>query len=219
MSRAGGTRFVGRHAELTALRAELDAALRGEGRLVALLGEPGIGKTRTATALASRGARERGGGCLGALPRQRGRTGLLAVGAGARRLRDRAAGRSERAEIAALLAGAARGTRAGGRSRGARSGPLRALRSGRRGARRAAARAQPLLIVLDDLHWADVGSLLLLEFVARELGTIPLFVLGTARDAELAHAHDTGRAARGGGASRSRSCRSPVSAAPRCAIC
>src|SRR5262245_15441117 len=59
MSAAHGTRFVGRHAELEVLRAELDAALAGEGRLAVLLGEPGIGKTRTATALAAE-ARARG---------------------------------------------------------------------------------------------------------------------------------------------------------------
>jgi predicted ATPase len=59
MPDAHGTRFVGRHAELHALRAELDAALSGEGRLVVLLGEPGIGKTRVALALAAE-ARERG---------------------------------------------------------------------------------------------------------------------------------------------------------------
>ena len=29
---------------------------------------------------------------------------------------------------------------------------------------------QPLVLVLDDLHWADQPSLLLLQFVAREVG-------------------------------------------------
>jgi hypothetical protein len=36
-----------------------------------------------------------------------------------------------------------------------------------------AARVKPLVIVLDDLHASDAGSLLLLEFVARELGGAP----------------------------------------------
>jgi len=31
------------------------------------------------------------------------------------------------------------------------------------------AQCQPLMMVLDDLHWADRSSLLLLEFVAREI--------------------------------------------------
>ena len=35
---------------------------------------------------------------------------------------------------------------------------------------RNAAQRSPLVLVLDDLHWADKPSLLLLEFLARELG-------------------------------------------------
>jgi predicted ATPase len=34
---------------------------------------------------------------------------------------------------------------------------------------RRASNTQPLVILLDDLHWADKSSLLLLRFVAREL--------------------------------------------------
>src|SRR5690349_20588006 len=40
--------FVGRSAELSELRAGLDAAIAGQGRLVLISGEPGIGKTRLA---------------------------------------------------------------------------------------------------------------------------------------------------------------------------
>ena len=40
--------FVGRQREMAELTAALDAALSGQGRLVMLVGEPGIGKTRTA---------------------------------------------------------------------------------------------------------------------------------------------------------------------------
>ena len=44
---------------------------------------------------------------------------------------------------------------------------------------RAAAMAEPLMIVLDDLHAADHASLLLLAFVARRVADVPIFVLGT----------------------------------------
>ena len=44
--------FVGRQREMAELRAALDDALGGRGRLVMLAGEPGIGKTRTAQELA-----------------------------------------------------------------------------------------------------------------------------------------------------------------------
>ncbi|MEE2928252.1 MAG: ATP-binding protein [Chloroflexota bacterium] len=48
-----GSVFVGRQRELAELTAALDDALSGEGRLFMLVGEPGIGKTRTTQELAS----------------------------------------------------------------------------------------------------------------------------------------------------------------------
>ena len=47
-----GTGFVGREREMANLRAALEEALSGQGRLVMLVGEPGIGKTRAARELA-----------------------------------------------------------------------------------------------------------------------------------------------------------------------
>ncbi len=46
--------FVGRQREMAELRAALEDALSGRGRLVTLMGEPGIGKTRTAQELVAR---------------------------------------------------------------------------------------------------------------------------------------------------------------------
>ena len=51
-----------------------------------------------------------------------------------------------------------------------------------------ASRREPLVVVLDDLHCADRGSLALLEFLAPQLGRARLLVVGTYRDTEL-HAH------------------------------
>jgi len=48
--------FVGRDEELTTLAARLDDALGGHGSLVTLVGEPGIGKTRTVEELLARAA-------------------------------------------------------------------------------------------------------------------------------------------------------------------
>src|SRR5262249_5393953 len=60
-------RFVGRDRELDRLRAAVDDALSGRGRLVTLVGEPGIGKTQTAVELGryavQRGARVLWGRC------------------------------------------------------------------------------------------------------------------------------------------------------------
>ena len=47
----------------------------------------------------------------------------------------------------------------------------------------------PLVIVLDDLHWADPGSLLLLDFIGRELDDASLLILGTYRDVEVRREH------------------------------
>ena len=52
-----------------------------------------------------------------------------------------------------------------------------------------ASRTQPLVLMLDDLHWADKPSLLLLEFVARELAGARLLLVGTYRDVELNRRH------------------------------
>ncbi len=54
---------------------------------------------------------------------------------------------------------------------------------------KSAARSQPLMLVLDDLHWADRSSLLLLEFLAGEIQSSPLLVLGTYRDVEVSRRH------------------------------
>ncbi|MFB3119655.1 MAG: AAA family ATPase [Stenotrophomonas maltophilia] len=51
---AGGG-FVGRQREMARLKAALEEAFSGRGRLVMLAGEPGIGKTRTAQELGATG--------------------------------------------------------------------------------------------------------------------------------------------------------------------
>ena len=45
--------FVGRQQEMARLTAALDDAIYGQGRIVMLAGEPGIGKTRTARELSA----------------------------------------------------------------------------------------------------------------------------------------------------------------------
>jgi hypothetical protein len=48
---------------------------------------------------------------------------------------------------------------------------------------------RPAVVVLDDLHWADPGSLLVLELVARQVRTLPLVVLATYRSNEVGGRH------------------------------
>ena len=45
------------------------------------------------------------------------------------------------------------------------------------------------MLVLEDLHWSDQSSLHFLEFLAREIQSSPLLVLGTYRDVEVSRRH------------------------------
>lgn len=54
---------------------------------------------------------------------------------------------------------------------------------------RARAAARPLCLILDDLHWGDRPSLLLLEYLVTELASAPLLLIGTYRDEELDDGH------------------------------
>lgn len=51
------------------------------------------------------------------------------------------------------------------------------------------AQRSPLMLVIDDLHGADVSSLKLLEFVARQNVAVPMMLVGMYRDAEVNRQH------------------------------
>ena len=46
-------------------------------------------------------------------------------------------------------------------------------------------RVSPLVLLLDDLHWADESTLLLLQHLAQHLGQLPVLIVGTYRDVDL----------------------------------
>jgi DNA-binding winged helix-turn-helix (wHTH) protein/tetratricopeptide (TPR) repeat protein len=189
--------FVGRARTLERLAAALDSALAGRGQLVLLAGEPGIGKTRTAEELArvarARGAQVVVGRCFEG-------EGAPAFWPWVQLLRElvstsdreqlRAALGSDAAELAQLApelrarlpmlppASGLEGEQARFRLFDALSGFLR---------RRA--QQGPLVLVLDDLHWADEASLRGLEFLAPELGSAALLVVATFRDVEVRRDH------------------------------
>ena len=52
-----------------------------------------------------------------------------------------------------------------------------------------ASESQPLVLVLDDLHWADQPSLLFLQFLERQIAGSRLLVVGCYRDMELPRQH------------------------------
>jgi DNA-binding SARP family transcriptional activator len=190
--------FVGRESELAALQRGLDDALAGRGRLLVIGGESGIGKSRLAEELA--GAAARGGAEVvwgrcweagGAPPYwpwvQAIRTYTRA--ADPERLRRELG--ADAAEIAEVVAEVREHVPDLGGSP-AIDDPQAArfrLFDGIAGFLKRVARTRPVLIVLDDLHWADEGSLRLLEFVARELADARLLLIGTYRDVELSRRH------------------------------
>ncbi len=57
-----------------------------------------------------------------------------------------------------------------------------------------AAQSQPLLLVLEDLHWADHSSLMLWEFDSKEISNARVMLLGTYRAVEVGRRHPLSQA-------------------------
>ena len=57
-----------------------------------------------------------------------------------------------------------------------------------------AGRAQPLLLIIEDLHWADESSVALLLHIAEQLSEMPLLILATYRDLEVSPSSPLSRA-------------------------
>ena len=195
-SLAGGV-FVGRQREMGDLKAALEDALSGRGRLVTLVGEPGIGKTRTAQELATyaglRGAQVLWG-------RSYEEQGVPAYWPWVQAIRSYVRERDPEQLRSEMGAGAADIAEVVSdvRERLADLQPAPELEPEQARFRlfdsiaaflKTASQRQPLVLVLDDLHWADQPSLMLLQFVARELGGARLLLIGTYRDVELSRQH------------------------------
>jgi DNA-binding SARP family transcriptional activator len=183
--------FVGRKAELAKLVTGLDDAYAGRGRLFLLVGEPGIGKSRLAEELLgqarARGARTLIGRCWEAGGAPAYWPWVQSFRAYVRETDDDELG-SQLASGAADLAQIVPELREQHpelpmpslEAEGAR---FRLFDAASRFLREAAA-ARPIVLVLDDLHAADEPSLLLLQFVAGELGNSRLLIVGTYRDVD-----------------------------------
>jgi DNA-binding SARP family transcriptional activator/tetratricopeptide (TPR) repeat protein len=188
---AGGA-FVGRERELSELAAGLDDALAGRGSLILLAGEPGIGKSRLADELAGR-ARARGAQVLvgrcweaGGAPAYWPWVQLLRAyvrEAQPDALRAQAgAGAADLAQIVPELRERFPDLPAP-RSAEPEAARFRLFDAAAELLRRAS-QNRPLVLILDDLHAADSPSLLLLRFLARELGSTHILVLGAYRDVD-----------------------------------
>ena len=192
----GARDLVGRHAELRRLLDELAAAELGERRLALLAGEPGIGKTRLATEV-SRRAYDAGGVVLygrcdegGLIPFQ---PFVEALGHYVDHVGDADLQRHPEEHLSALtkLLPALR-TRfpwlpetQGGDAETERYRLFEAIVA----LLGAMAQRHPVVLVLDDLHWADRATLLILKHVMRSTTASSLLVVGTYRDVEVGRTH------------------------------
>ena len=191
------TPFVGRGEEMAALQRRFDQACAAKGGLAVLVGEPGIGKTRTAEEFCEHaqglGAMMLWGRCYegdwappfspfteairqyaettddaalrSALGKDAGVVARLVPA-----LRDRLPDISEPSQLPA---------------EGERYRLLETVSSffG------SVATARPLVLVLDDLHWADSGTIAMLRHVARQATGQRILLLGAYRDVEVDAQH------------------------------
>lgn len=164
--------LVGRDAELGFLQDRLAAARAGEGQVVLVCGAAGIGKTRLAEELAaSAGDAQVGWGA--ALDD----AGMPPLWPWARAVRDLSA---PSAAVAAVAAGAVQ--RRHGSAEDAAAATFAADTQVVDALAQQAETGQVLLLILDDLQWADGATLRLLGRVAREVRRLPLLIVGTHRD-------------------------------------
>ena len=187
------TPLIGREAEAAELRSLLDRAAAGTGALVSLAGEPGVGKTRLSTELMHQA---RGEGFLTLV-------GHCYEGEGARsflpwvEILETTARIAPKDTLRALLGDGgpeiAKLLPALRRLFPDLPPPLELDPASERHHLFAcfgeyverSSRLQPLLLVLEDVHWADEPTLLLLRHVTQRLGEMPVLVLATYRDVEL----------------------------------
>jgi tetratricopeptide (TPR) repeat protein len=193
--------FVGRERELGELRAGLDDALAGRGRLFLISGEPGIGKTRLGEEIsrdaAARGMRVMWGRCWegGGAPAYWPFIQVLRALVEGVPANDLVAKLGPHAhEIARILpefypVPAPESSSPHLDPEQARFRIFDSVAT----LLKNSARASPLLLVLDDLHEADQPSLLMLRFLARELRDSRILVIGTYREAEVKRSHDLSR--------------------------
>jgi len=185
------TILVGRDEERAELRRCLDAALSGKGSLALIGGEPGIGKTRLTEEVAgeadARAMQVLVGHCSeaeGSLPYLPWVEILETALAGTR---STEAFREALGDVAAEVARIVPEVR--------RIVPdlppsvdlppeqqQRYLFNSIRDVLRRAAEIRPLLLVLDDLQWADEATMLLLEHLMGTLADIPILILATHRE-------------------------------------
>jgi class 3 adenylate cyclase/tetratricopeptide (TPR) repeat protein len=191
------TPFVGRAKQLQRLSARLEEACNAHGAVVMLRGEPGIGKTRTLEEFSDL-ARQRGaivvtGVCYDGEWQAPYGPFAEAVVECSRRLQpaEFAAALGKRAQIIARIAPALNEILGDVPEPPPLDKEEERMRLFDAIAQLliAISRRAPLVLILDDLHWADRGTVAMLSHVAHFVSASPILLIGAYRDAEVDRKH------------------------------
>ena len=189
--------FVGRGEEIAVFDATLARLLKRQGGMMLLMGQPGIGKTRTARLFVERAQAAGATAAWGVAHEQE---GLPPYWLWTQLLRDLLHAdpslrrRLEQSDIEALSLILPelrpKGASSGVDTARAKDGEMRfSLFDGVGRLLTQCAEQAPLLLAMDNLHLADTPSLRLLEFLGPELQRSAVLFLGTYRDVELSRGH------------------------------
>jgi len=179
--------FVGREPELAALRERWATVPSGQAGVVVLAGDPGMGKTRLAARFAAEAHVQGATVLYGRVDEET----VVPYQPFVEALRHHAAHAGVPqvdvpldvlAPLVPELGGPAAPAPPAGEPENRRYRLFEAVAA----LLADAARSRPLLLVVEDLHWAGRPTLLLLRHVVRQAHGTPLMVLGTLRDAEVA---------------------------------
>ena len=186
--------LIGRQVEETRLEAALEDAIAGRGSTVIVGGEAGIGKSRLLAHLAekarARGATVLGGACLpagsGAIPYAPFVEALRGLTRAVEPARLAALLGPARHEVARLLPEVApRAEETPSRLEYDRAGQTR-LFEAVLGVIERQARGGPVVLVVEDIQWADDGTRGLLGFLSRNLRDAAVLLLVSLRTGEMA---------------------------------
>ena len=182
MSAMATPALVGREDQLRRLSRVIDETFAGLGRLVLISGEPGVGKTRLGVEVVDQAGRRGAWSAVGACWDGAGAPGLWPWVQVLGRLRgllgDETSaidGTTGQDALARLLEGTEREAPAEFHLFEATLQLLTRV-----------CEERTLVVLLDDLQWADPASLSLLDFLHRHAVHLPLLVVGTYRSDELA---------------------------------
>lgn len=190
MTQLEGEVFVGREQEMHVLRTGLEDACLGRGRLLLLAGEPGIGKTRTAHELALHARQQDMQVFVGRCYEEEGSPPFWPWVQIVRAYMANQEPNVLAADIAQVIPEVLEQlpqlplppTLQPEQERFRFFDSIMTFLKN-------AAQRQPLVLILDDLQAADKPSLLLLQFVTRELGPARLLIVGAYRDIPLQRQH------------------------------